>query len=127
VILVRRALAVLLAALVLVEAGGAARAIAAAGDVRCCCGAHSFARPCRCRACPAARGRTEHHHDETPAAPVLAPDGACHLAPDGDALVPLALFAPLPSLAAVAVTPSPPFSPSPPAVEHTRDPLRPPP
>jgi len=133
VVILRRALAVLLAALVLVEAGGAARAIAAAGDVRCCCGAHSFARPCRCRSCPAARRRAtvddahaEHAHEQA-AAPLLAPDGHCQLGSDADALVPLVLFPAPPLLAPVATVevahPTPPFSPP----DRHPDPLRPPP
>jgi hypothetical protein len=141
VVILRRALALLLAGLVLVEGGGAARAIAAAGEVRCCCGAHSFARPCRCRACPAARRRAPstpahpaayaahgQHDDEVPAAaPALAPDGACHVASDGDALVPLALFSPPPALAlALAIEDALP-RPSSAALERDADPLRPPP
>lgn len=41
----------LLAVLVLVESGGAARAFSGA-LIHCCCGDHSAARPCDCNACP---------------------------------------------------------------------------
>src|SRR5581483_11685178 len=53
----RRLAACLLAALVLVESSGAARAFSDGATVSCCCGSHSAARRCRCVACPVASRR----------------------------------------------------------------------
>jgi hypothetical protein len=53
--LLRRLLAVALALLVLLEAGGVARALAADGEIDCCCGEHSAVRTCHCHDCPVAR------------------------------------------------------------------------
>jgi hypothetical protein len=54
----RRACAVAVMALVLLESAGIARALGEASWIECCCGKHSRARPCGCTSCPALRKRT---------------------------------------------------------------------
>lgn len=48
----RRLFVCALAVLVLLESGGAARAMSAIGQIDCCCGVHSSVRGCHCKDCP---------------------------------------------------------------------------
>ncbi len=57
------ALRVFIAALVLLEGTGIARAFGHGGDVSCCCGEHSAARECHCHDCPVVKRRTLHAPD----------------------------------------------------------------
>jgi|SRR5581483_1239105 len=59
-LVMRRILACALALLVLVETGGAARAMRAGGEIECCCGTHSALRPCHCKDCPVIARRHPH-------------------------------------------------------------------
>jgi hypothetical protein len=54
---VQRLFACVLVLLVIGESSGVARAFGLSSDVTCCCGTHASARPCGCRACPAAPHR----------------------------------------------------------------------
>ena len=58
-----RLLACLLAALVLFEGAGVARALASVESVECCCGTHGVHRACKCKACPVSKRRA---HAATP-------------------------------------------------------------
>lgn len=53
----RRLFACVLALVVVGEASGVARAMGRGARVRCCCGSHASARPCRCPSCPTTRVR----------------------------------------------------------------------
>jgi hypothetical protein len=58
VAMIRRLCAMVLAALVLLEGAGVARALASAGEwIECCCGRHDSHRACRCKACPVSKRR----------------------------------------------------------------------
>jgi len=54
---VRRALALLLMLLMLVETAGLAQAFGQDARVHCCCGPHAAARRCRCPSCPVKKRR----------------------------------------------------------------------
>ena len=81
--MIRRLFALLVAALLLVEGAGVARALG--GDtILCCCGRHESHRVCKCKSCPVlakrarvgtsrfAHARDCDGHDEAPALSVLA-------------------------------------------------------
>lgn len=90
----RRALAILVAILIVAESAGAAQAFGLDSEVHCCCGPHSVARKCRCGSCPVSkrrksdRGKLSH----------LQSGGDCHPHGDSDGrLVPLSDGAFLPA------------------------------
>ena len=93
----RRALAVLVTILIVMESAGVAQAVGSGATVHCCCGPHSAARKCRCSSCPVVKRR---ERGKTTAR--LAAGGDCDArSGDGARLVTLAVPpAPLPSLAA---------------------------
>jgi hypothetical protein len=56
--MLRRLCALVLAALVLLEGAGVARAFAEEVElIQCCCGRHDSHRACRCKACPVSKRR----------------------------------------------------------------------
>jgi hypothetical protein len=123
VTLVRRLLALAVAALLLVEGAGVARAFAAEDSVECCCGHHSSARACHCKSCPVGQRRS-HHQGGGDAR--VAPPRECDAHADGGLLLVIALL------------PSPPLVEAPLAAEPVEvrqiaapfvvtDPSRPPP
>jgi hypothetical protein len=117
------ALRVVLAALVLLEGAGIARALGHGADISCCCGEHSAARKCDCHDCPVAKRRAP----QAPEAAQLDAGRGCDGTPSGDALlVMVALTPPALSLstlqAARAVVPPPPAPPLERLIEAGRPP-----
>ena len=95
-----RLLAVLLAALVLLEGSGLARAFGEGATVHCCCGDHSAARRCRCKACPTARRGATARADGDRLAAARECDGV-----SGDAGVLMIVAVPAPVTALLPVQP----------------------
>jgi hypothetical protein len=100
VVLVGRFLALLLAALVLLEGSGFARAFGEGATVHCCCGSHSAARRCRCKACPTARRGTPPRADGDRLAASRECDGV-----SGDAGVLVIVAVPVPAAPAAPILP----------------------
>jgi hypothetical protein len=88
----RTALRVLLAALVLLEGAGIARALGHGADVSCCCGEHSSARKCDCHDCPVVKRRAP----ESPDAAQLDEGRGCDGRASGDALLVMVALTPPP-------------------------------
>lgn len=121
----RQFVVLLLAALVLLEGSGVARAFGHTASVQCCCGNHAKARPCGCRSCPAKRGRAD-----DASAPELSEAAPC----SGGAIEDGAIL----QVVAEPPAPAPLLSPAPPAgalafaalappSSRALDPVRPPP
>jgi hypothetical protein len=106
----RRALAIVVAMLIVAESAGAAQAFGVDTEVHCCCGPHSAARKCRCSSCPVSKRHKSHSGKLSQ----LQSGGDCHPHGDGDGrLVPLSdgvfvPIAPLPPLARSLRAPLPP-------------------
>jgi hypothetical protein len=85
----------LLAALVLLEGAGVARALGHGADVHCCCGKHSVRKRCGCKSCPVVKKRASAESNR------LAPARQCDGAGGSDAaLLVLAVPSSAPALAA---------------------------
>jgi hypothetical protein len=94
----RRLLAIVVAALVLFEGAGVARALTSAEAIECCCGRHDAHRACKCKACPILKKRA---HAATTR---LEVGRDCHGQEDPGALSVVAVMPPpAPSLAALDV------------------------
>jgi hypothetical protein len=98
-LLARRAVACVLALLVLGEVSGVARAYGPGSSVHCCCGEHAAARPCPCAACLSRRVRSA--DGAAPAHSCLGAGRDCHgvSADDPGVLLVLAALSSPPALA----------------------------
>jgi hypothetical protein len=99
-LIARRAVACVLALLVLGEVSGVARAYGPGSSVHCCCGEHASARPCPCAACPSRRVRSA--GGVAPVQSCLGAGRDCHgaSADDPGVLLMLAALSSPPALAA---------------------------